>query len=46
MGTLTDREAAQVTEIAEIPNRSRSLTIDCGWQEVADAVLGFVKRFA
>jgi pimeloyl-ACP methyl ester carboxylesterase len=34
-----------VTEIAKIPNRGHSLTIDNGWREVADTVLGFVKRF-
>jgi non-heme chloroperoxidase len=35
-----------VTEIVEIPNRGHALTIDSGWREVADAALGFVKRFA
>jgi pimeloyl-ACP methyl ester carboxylesterase len=33
------------TEIAEIPNRGHSLTIDSGWREVADTALEFVKRF-
>jgi pimeloyl-ACP methyl ester carboxylesterase len=35
-----------VTEIKKIPNRGHSLTIDHGWQEVAQAALDFVKRFA
>jgi pimeloyl-ACP methyl ester carboxylesterase len=34
-----------VTEIVKIPNRGHSLTIDEGWQEVADTALNFVKRF-
>jgi len=34
------------TEIVEIENRGHALTIDSGWQEVADAALAFVKRFA
>jgi pimeloyl-ACP methyl ester carboxylesterase len=34
-----------VTEIAEIPERGHSLTIDSGWREVADTALAFVKRF-
>jgi len=34
-----------VTEIKQIPNRGHSLTIDDGWEEVAQAALGFVKRF-
>jgi pimeloyl-ACP methyl ester carboxylesterase len=36
---------ANVTEIAEIPNRGHALTIDSGWREVADKALAFVKRF-
>jgi pimeloyl-ACP methyl ester carboxylesterase len=35
-----------VTELAEMPNRGHSLTIDSGWREVADRSLEFVKRFA
>jgi pimeloyl-ACP methyl ester carboxylesterase len=35
---------AAVTEIAEIPNRGHSLTIDNGWKEVADTALAFVKQ--
>jgi pimeloyl-ACP methyl ester carboxylesterase len=34
-----------VTEIVEIPNRGHALTIDSGWQEVAEKALAFVKRF-
>lgn len=35
-----------VTEITEIPGRGHSLTIDHGWEEVADTALAFVKRYA
>ena len=35
-----------VTEIAKIPDRGHSLTIDHGWREVADTALDFVRRFA
>jgi non-heme chloroperoxidase len=35
-----------VTEIAKMPNRGHSLTIDHGWREVAQTALDFVKRFA
>jgi pimeloyl-ACP methyl ester carboxylesterase len=35
---------AGVTEIVMMPGRGHSLTIDNGWQEVADAALGFVRR--
>ena len=35
-----------ITEITRIPNRGHSLTIDSGWQEVAQTALDFVKRFA
>jgi pimeloyl-ACP methyl ester carboxylesterase len=34
-----------VTEIVQMPNRGHSLTIDHGWQEVAETALAFVKRF-
>ena len=34
-----------VTEIVSIPGRGHALTIDGGWQEVADKALEFVKRF-
>jgi pimeloyl-ACP methyl ester carboxylesterase len=35
-----------VTEIKQMPNRGHSLTIDSGWEEVAQTALDFVKRFA
>ena len=35
-----------VTEVARIPDRGHSLTIDSGWREVAKTALDFVKRFA
>jgi pimeloyl-ACP methyl ester carboxylesterase len=35
-----------VTEIVKLPNRGHALTIDHGWQEVAETALTFVKRFA
>ncbi len=35
-----------VTEFVEIPGRGHALTIDDGWQEVADTALAFVRRFA
>jgi pimeloyl-ACP methyl ester carboxylesterase len=34
-----------VTEFVTMPNRGHSLTIDHGWQEVAQSALDFVKRF-
>src|SRR5687767_13274386 len=34
-----------VTETKKMPNRGHSLTIDHGWQEVAQTALDFVKRF-
>jgi pimeloyl-ACP methyl ester carboxylesterase len=34
-----------VTEIKAIPNRGHALTIDNGWEEVAQTALDFVKRF-
>jgi non-heme chloroperoxidase len=33
------------TEFTEIPGRGHSLTIDSGWQDVAQACLDFVRRF-
>ena len=33
-----------VTEIKKIPNRGHSLTIDNGWEEVAQTALDFVKK--
>jgi non-heme chloroperoxidase len=35
-----------VTEIKKIKGRGHALTIDSGWQEVAQTALDFVKRFA
>lgn len=35
----------QTTEIAEIPGRGHSITIDHGWEQVADTALAFVERF-
>jgi len=34
-----------VTELAEMPGRGHSLTIDHGWREVADTAMQFVQRF-
>jgi non-heme chloroperoxidase len=34
-----------VTEFVEIPGRGHSLTIDSGWQEVAQTALEFIQRF-
>jgi pimeloyl-ACP methyl ester carboxylesterase len=34
-----------VTEITEIMDRGHALTIDHGWQEVADTALEFVRRY-
>src|SRR5215468_4079866 len=34
-----------VTEIQKMPDRGHSLTIDHGWQEVAQTALDFVRRF-
>jgi non-heme chloroperoxidase len=39
------RRNPSVTEIKKLPNRGHSLTIDHGWQEVAQTALDFVKRF-
>ena len=35
-----------VTEIVEMKGRGHALTIDSGWQEVAETALEFVQRFA
>ncbi|SCG56944.1 Pimeloyl-ACP methyl ester carboxylesterase [Micromonospora echinaurantiaca] len=35
-----------VTELVEIADRGHSITIDGGWQEVAETALAFVRRFA
>src|SRR5258706_238451 len=34
------------TEVARIPNRGHSLTIDSGWRDVAETALAFVRRFS
>ncbi|HET8757832.1 MAG TPA: alpha/beta hydrolase [Solirubrobacteraceae bacterium] len=39
------RRNPAVTEIAKIPGRGHSLTIDSGWREVAETALRFVQRF-
>jgi pimeloyl-ACP methyl ester carboxylesterase len=39
------RRNPSVTEIVKMPNRGHALTIDHGWQEVAQTALDFVKRF-
>lgn len=39
------RNQHAVTEFAQFPQRGHSLTIDSGWREVAEAALGFVRRF-
>jgi non-heme chloroperoxidase len=39
------RHNPAVTEIVKMPNRGHALTIDHGWQEVAQTALDFVKRF-
>ena len=36
---------AGVTEIARIDGRGHALTIDHGWQDVAETALGFIRRF-
>jgi non-heme chloroperoxidase len=40
------RRNPAVTEIAKIPNRGHSLTIDHGWRDVAQTALDFVNRAA
>jgi pimeloyl-ACP methyl ester carboxylesterase len=42
---LQQKHNPGVTELAEMPNRGHSLTIDSGWREVAERALEFVKRF-
>jgi non-heme chloroperoxidase len=34
-----------VTEITEMPDRGHALTVDSGWQQVAETALEFVRRF-
>ena len=38
------RKSKAVTEIVEFADRGHSLTIDHGWREVADSVLGWLKE--
>ena len=33
-----------VREILRIPGRGHGLTIDCGWEDLADAALAFVRK--
>jgi non-heme chloroperoxidase len=40
------RRNPSVTEIIKVPNRGHALTIDGGWQQVADEALAFAQRFA
>ena len=40
------KNADHTTEIVKLEGRGHSLTIDHGWQEVADTALSFVQRFA
>lgn len=39
------KDNSAVTEFVEIPDRGHALTIDAGWQEVAETALTFVRRF-
>jgi pimeloyl-ACP methyl ester carboxylesterase len=39
------RKNTSTTEVVEMPNRGHSLTIDNGWQEVAQTALDFIARF-
>jgi pimeloyl-ACP methyl ester carboxylesterase len=38
------RRNQNVTEFAEVAQRGHALTIDSGWQEVADTALAFIRR--
>ena len=37
-------KSGAVTDVKEFPTRGHSLTIDSGWQEVADAVLDWLGK--
>ncbi|MCW2718138.1 MAG: hypothetical protein JWR81_1960, partial [Pseudonocardia sp.] len=37
------RDSVAVTELQQFETRGHSLTVDSGWREVADAVLGWLK---
>lgn len=39
------KDNSAVTEFVEIPDRGHALTIDAGWQEVAETALTFLRRF-
>jgi len=36
------RKSSAVTEFKEFPGRGHSLTIDSGWRELADYILGWL----
>ena len=38
------RNSSAVTDLKSFPDRGHSLTIDSGWREVADAVLGWLRE--
>ncbi|HEX4518148.1 MAG TPA: alpha/beta hydrolase [Gaiellaceae bacterium] len=38
------RKSSAITDLKEFPTRGHSLTIDAGWEEVADAVLAWLKE--
>jgi pimeloyl-ACP methyl ester carboxylesterase len=38
------KHSTAVTELLEFPNRGHSLTIDSGWEEIADASLRWLKN--
>jgi non-heme chloroperoxidase len=40
-----EKKNSGVTELVEMKGRGHALTIDSGWQEVADTALAFIKRF-
>jgi hypothetical protein len=42
--TPTRDDSTAVTELRQFEGRGHSLTIDHGWREVADAVLGWLKE--
>jgi predicted esterase len=37
------RKSMAVTDIREFPDRGHSLTIDHGWREVAESIIGWLK---
>jgi pimeloyl-ACP methyl ester carboxylesterase len=41
---LRQERNEEPTEFLELPNRGHSLTIDSGWQDVADAALEFIRK--